>query len=306
MCTLKRILILFLLTLTACSGNTPDLPSVLASATLPSPTATQTLLPPTATPIPMAMTVNADSISVDEFDAELTRYKVAMESMGKTVSDDEAIIMVGEDLISQLLLAQGAVEVGFSMDENAYKQRLETLISKLGGVDKLSAWRQTHNYTEESFNKALKRAAASAWMRDKIMASVSLTSEQVHVRQLLLDNEDDANNYYEKLRAGASFDDLAIQVEQVDSNTRGDIGWFPRGYLLEKAVEDAAFSLEVGAYSPVMSSGIGFHILKLIERQPDRVLSPDALMVLQTNALNDWLATRRQKSSISSSIVPVP
>jgi parvulin-like peptidyl-prolyl isomerase len=132
-------------------------------------------------------------------------------------------------------------------------------------------------------------------MRDKITSAVPSTAEQVHVRQILLYNEDVANNYYNQLQAGADFDQLAAQVDPV---TRGDIGWFPRGYLTEKAVEDAAFSLEAGKYSVVIPGEVGFHIIKTLELQAGRPLSPDALLVLQNRALIDWLASRRQQSSI--------
>jgi peptidyl-prolyl cis-trans isomerase C len=202
---------------------------------------------------------------------------------------------VRDDLISQLLLAQGAFESGFVMDDTALKQRIDTLTSQIGGADKLTAWQQAHGYTEESFRVALKRAAASAWMRDKITSSVPSTAEQVHVRQILLYNEDVAKNYYNQLQAGADFDQLAAQVDPV---TRGDIGWFPRGYLAEKAVEDAAFSLEAGKYSAVIPGEVGFHIIKTLEIQADRPLSPDALLALQNRALIDWLASHRQQSSI--------
>ena len=132
-------------------------------------------------------------------------------------------------------------------------------------------------------------------MRDKIMSSVPSTTEQVHVRQILLYNEDVAQSYYAQLTTGADFNQLAAQVDPV---TQGDIGWFPRGYLAEKSVEDTAFSLEVGAYSPVVPGEVGFHIIKLLERQTDRTISPDALVTLQTRALNDWLTARRQQSKI--------
>jgi parvulin-like peptidyl-prolyl isomerase len=84
----------------------------------------------------------------------------------------------------------------------------------------------------------------------------------------------------------------------VDPVTRGDIGWFPHGYLAEKAVEDAAFSLEAGAFSAIIPSEVGFHILKLIDRQLARELSPDARSVLQAHALTDWLENRHQQSKI--------
>lgn len=293
MVTLKRTLIIFLLALTACSGGIPNLPAVLASATPLPPSATP--LPPTETPVPLAISVNGEGISMNEFNAELDRYKSAQKSLGQNITDDQALKAVRDDLTSQLLLAQGAAEAGFSMDAAALQRRIEALSSKLGGADKLKAWEQAHAYNETTFAASLKRAAAAAWMRDKIISEVPSTAEQVHVRQILLYNEDVAKNYYNQLQAGADFDALATAVDPV---TRGDIGWFPRGYLAEKAVEDAAFSLQVGAFSAIIPSKVGFHILKLIDRQPARAISPDALIVMQSLALNNWLADRRQKSTI--------
>ncbi len=240
-------------------------------------------------------TVNGEVITLDEFNAELARYKTAQEALGNTVADDVASQTVLDDLVSQVLLAQGATEAGFSLDEAALQARIDALAEKVGGAQALSAWMQAHGYSEEGFRAALKRAAAAAWMRDNIISSVPSTAEQVHVRQILLYNDEVAQNYYSQLQSGAEFEQLATQVDPV---TGGDIGWFPRGYLTEKAVEDAAFALEPGAYSPVVPSAVGFHIIKLLERQPERPLSADALLALQNRALSDWLANRRQQGNI--------
>lgn len=294
---MKHIWILILLALAACSGALPGLSAVLPTTTPVPPSATP--LPPTETPVPMALTVNAEGISLAEFNAELERYTTAAKTLGQNVSTAQATSAVRENFISQLLLDQGAVEAGFSMDDAALQKKIDTLSAQLGGVDKLKAWEQAHGYTEASFSKSLWRSSAAAWMRDKIMAAVPSTAEQVHVRQILLYNEEVAKNYYNQLQAGADFDKLAMAVDPL---TRGDIGWFPRGYLAEKAVEDAAFALQVGAYSAIVPGKVGFHILKLIERQPARAISPDALSVMQTLALNNWLADRRQQSKI----IPAP
>jgi len=294
MCTLKRFLIsIILVTLAACTAGLPGLQQVTATPTeLP---ATLTPLPPTLTSVPMAITVNGDGITVDEFASELARYKAAQASSENAPSEEQARKAVQDDLVSQLLLAQSAVESGFGLDDTALQKRLDALAAQAGGNDKLSAWQQAHGYSDESFRLVLRRSAQAAWMRDKIMSSVPASAEQVHVRQILLYNEDVAKTYYEKLQAGANFDDLAAQVDPV---TLGDIGWFPRGYLADKAVEDAAFALETGAYSAIIPGEAGFHIIKLVEREPARDLSPDALSTLQNRALIDWLAEQRQKSSI--------
>jgi peptidyl-prolyl cis-trans isomerase C len=293
--TLKQIIIILaLLCLSACSGSV----DALVTSTPLSPTDTPPPSTPTAMLLPLALTVNGEGITLDEFNAELARYQAAQTALGKPTSDQQAVAQViYEELISQLLLAQGAREAGFTLDGPALQARIDALAAKLGGADKLSAWQQAHGYNDESFRVALEREAAAAWMRDKIISAVPSTAEQVHVRQILLYNQADAQTYWDRLQTGAKFDTIAAQVDPL---TRGDIGWIPRGYLSEKPVEDAAFALEPNTYSAVVQDKVGFHILELIERQADRPLSPDQKLTLQTRALDEWLANRRQQSTASS------
>ncbi len=262
----------------------------------PTPTLTVTPAPPTATPVPSAGTVNGETIPLAEFSAEVTRYQAAQAT---PAPEAEAQRVVFDDLVAQILLAQGAAEAGFTLDDAALQARIEALAAQVGGAEQLSAWQQEHGYNQEDFKAALRRASAAAWMRDKIIAAVPLSAPQVHIRQILLYNEEVAQKYADQLQAGADFDALAAQVDPV---TGGDIGWFPRNYLAETAVEEAAFSLQAGATSAIIPSQVGYHLLKLLETQPDRPLSPDALQTLQTRALKEWLAQRRQQSTIVSNL----
>jgi len=132
-------------------------------------------------------------------------------------------------------------------------------------------------------------------MRDKIIAAVPGTAEQVHAQQILLYNEDTARQVADQLSAGADFADLAALY---DPNTGGELGWFPRGYLLEPALEEAAFSLEPGQHSDVITTEVGYHILMVLERDPQHPLSPDAYLVMQEKTLGDWLAQKRTESDI--------
>lgn len=290
MSTLKRLTLIVLFTsLSACSGAA----GIFASPTPVPPTLTP--LPPTATPAPMALTVNGEGVTVEEFNAELARYQAAQTALGNHPADQDAATAVDEEFIAQLLLAQGAGAAGFTLDEAALQKRIDGLAEEIGGADKLSAWQQAHGYSDQSFRVALKREAAAAWMRDKIMTSVPLAADQVHVRQILLYNQDNAQKILDQLKGGSDFDELAAEVDPV---THGDIGWFARGYLAEKPVEDAAFALEAGKYSDIIQDSVGFHIIKLIERQADRPLSPDELLTLQNRAVEDWLVDHRQQSSV--------
>jgi parvulin-like peptidyl-prolyl isomerase len=79
---------------------------------------------------------------------------------------------------------------------------------------------------------------------------------------------------------------------------KGDLGWFPRGYLLDQKLEAAAFELQPGEQSGVIETSIGFHILQVIQREMARSLEADARLALQTQALREWLSERRAQSEI--------
>jgi parvulin-like peptidyl-prolyl isomerase len=80
--------------------------------------------------------------------------------------------------------------------------------------------------------------------------------------------------------------------------TKGDLGWFPRGYLNDPTIEDTAFSLEPGQYSQVIQTAVGYHILYLLEKDPQHPLQSDARRVLQVKSIQDWLSERRKQSDI--------
>ena len=248
----------------------------------------------------MALTVNGEGITVVEFNAEVQRYLTSQTNLGKTVSPEEAAEAVREDLTAQLLLAQAARENGFTLDEAGLQARIESLAAQVGGPEDLSKWQTEHGYSEPAFRSALKRAAEAAWMRDKILAEVPSTAEQVHVQQILLYNQDTALSFLTQLNGGADFDELALRADPL---TRGDLGWVPRGYLLEPKIEEAAFTLTIGQYSDVIATDVGFHILRILARDSQRPLSPDAYLALQELALKNWVETQRQQAEI---VVTVP
>ncbi len=236
-----------------------------------------------------------------DFNAEVQRYLTSQQALGKTVSAQDATNAVKDDLTAQLLLAQAAHQNGFVFDDAALQKRVDALIAQIGGADALSAWESGHGYTDQAFRSELKRSAEAAWMRDKILAGVPSTAEQVHVQQILLYNQDTAQNFLNQLNGGADFDELSLKA---DPQTHGDLGWVPRGYLLDPKIEEAAFSLAVGARSDLISTGAGFHIIRVLARDPQRPLSPDAYLALQDLALKKWIDEQRQQASITFAAQP--
>lgn len=291
----KKFIWIFLTLLTALGLSACASVSTPVVVSTASQTATLTPLPPTATPEPLALSVNGENITLAEFNAEVARYTVAQTALGKTVASADATSAVIEDYVAQMLLAQAARTNGFTLDDAALQARVDSLAAQVGGAEALSKWESDHRYGEQDFRSSLRRAAEAAWMRDKIISTVPSTAEQVHVQQILLYNQDTAQNFLAQLNGGADFNELAFKADPL---TRGDLGWVPRGYLLNAQIEEAAFSLEVGGYSDVITTDVGFHIVKVLERDPNRPLSPDALLSLQELALKKWIEEQRTQANV--------
>jgi peptidyl-prolyl cis-trans isomerase C len=243
----------------------------------------------------MAATVNGEGIPLSEWDAQVTQYIQAHEALGDPVTEQAASTVVLEDLIAQVLLAQAARADGFELTPEDLEERITELTEEIGGAENLTAWQSAHGYSAATFVTALKRAAEAAHMRDKIVTAVPRTAEQVHVQQILLYNESDAISISNQLKGGVPFDAMAAAV---DPDTRGELSWFPRGYVLEHVIEEAAFSMPVGEVSEVIQSGVGYHIIKVLERDEDHPLSPDAYLALQEQALKDWIEQQRAAATV--------
>ena len=98
------------------------------------------------------------------------------------------------------------------------------------------------------------------------------TAEERRARHILLTDDDDAKakqdaeSVLAKINSGESFEQLAKDLSQDPGSASqgGDLGFFGRG-LMDKAFEDAAYLLQIGAVSPIVKSEFGYHIIKLEE-----------------------------------------
>jgi parvulin-like peptidyl-prolyl isomerase len=298
------VLTSLLLWLSACDAPTPEAATptepVFTSTIAPSPTATPT---PSPTPVPLAALVNAEPVTLAEFEAELARFQAARQALPDVplapginlATEADVRLYVLDELINQRLFAQAAYAAGFSLSQEALQARLDQLQADMGGQQALQDYLSANQYTLDGFRAELERSAAAAWMRDQLLAAFPVTAEQIHARQILLYNQEQADQVLQQIRSGQDFTGLAYYY---DPATGGDLGWFPRGYLLQPALEEAAFQLQPGSYSEVIATPLGYHILLVIAREADRRLELDALRVLQRQALGTWLNEQRDLANI--------
>ncbi len=289
--------VILMLFLVSCKLNkvepTTTLPSLTATSP-PSATRTATPFQPSPTPLPLAARVNGEGITQAELQMEVARFQASLENEGTEFAGNVREFVL-QDLITNVLLAQAAEQNGFTAEQSFVDARYAQLVTSAGGERAMTAWLAANGYEQDSFREALSRAIASAWMRDQIIAAVPTEVEQVHVRQILLQNPSDAQEALAQLQAGRDFATLAATYDPL---TNGDLGWFPRGYLTPPELEQAAFNLEPGQHSEIIETDLGYHLIEVIERDPAHPLDPEARLVLQEQALNQWVEDRREQSDI--------
>jgi peptidyl-prolyl cis-trans isomerase C len=102
------------------------------------------------------------------------------------------------------------------------------------------------------------------------------SGDTVHLRHIVVQNEDEAKDIKARLTKNESFDDLAKKYSQ-DSATAakgGDLGFLSREQVLPEFAR-VAFSLKPGEVSDPVKTPFGFHVIKLIERKTGQPASLD-------------------------------
>jgi peptidyl-prolyl cis-trans isomerase C len=257
--------------------------------------ASPTPLAPTPTPEPLAVKVNDGGVSINQYQAELKLYQESETETGKTPipADDAKTVM--DSLIDDTLLAQAAVQGGYKVDDATLQAHLDQLSKEMTNGATLKDWENKYGYTDASFRVALKQSMLAAWQRDQIINAVPETADQVNARQILVLDATLADKIYQQLQTGGDFAALA---KLYDPELGGNLGWFPRGFLTQPEIEDAAFNLQPGKYSTVIQTAFGYQIVQCIARDAKHPLSPEARRVLQGKALADWMKQKVSQSKI--------
>jgi parvulin-like peptidyl-prolyl isomerase len=243
----------------------------------------------------MAVLINGEGILLSDYQEEYNRLDSAVKTMQKTLTAEEMKTRVLDDLVGTELLNQEAKKNGFDISEADVVAHIEQLAQSMGGLDAFNAWKLSMSYSDESFKRYIIRSLGSAWERDQILKSLPEVVEQVHARQIFFSREESATLYRQRVDTGSDFATLAAEADPI---TDGDLGWFPKGYLLQPEVEEAAFKLQPGEVSGVIKSAIGYHLVQVIEKDPARQIDPDAKTSLHRNAITDWVNLAKSRSQI--------
>lgn len=279
----------------------------------PAPPPTETPIPPTPTPTePLAATVNGEPIYLSTFEEMLARYQqgqaLMMAGNPEAQSDEEQQQLVLEMLIERALIEQAAAANGIAITPEMVDQQmveLRQVAAEAGGEGGFEAWLEANNWTEEAFREALAFEMLTEQVSATVTADVPQAVEQVHARYLQVDDPALARSLQEQVEDGADFATLAQQhsLDRATGEDGGDLGYFPTGTLLVPEIEAAAFALEPGEVSNVITGTVSggeptYYLVQVVDVDPQRSLSPDRRAMLLQERFEAWLAEQKAQADI--------
>jgi peptidyl-prolyl cis-trans isomerase C len=150
-------------------------------------------------------------------------------------------------------------------------------------------------------------AVARQKVSDYLLKDVGQTAPQVHAQHILVDTKDLADSIYQQLQAGADFSETAMQQSN-DTGTAengGDLGWFTHGQMVDQ-FDAVAFSLQPGQISEPFQTQYGWHIVKVLETDPNRALTDQQMTQYRDSIVQDWVDQQMAAMKISSKVEPTP
>ena len=160
-------------------------------------------------------------------------------------------------------------------------------------LDQIISWELVYNYAkDEGFEKRAdylfqleeaKKAIMGQFVIQDVLSSVNVEDkdvleyyngnqeyfkdeQQVSAKHILVESEDKANDIYEMIKNGLSFEEVATTHSSCPSKDQGgSLGIFGRGMMVPE-FEEVAFTLEIGVISRPVKTQFGYHLILVEEK----------------------------------------
>ena len=279
------------------------------AATVATPTAAAQ--PEAAKPVPAQLPdvvakVNGEVISKGDFEQAIRN---AEQRAGGPVPPDQRDRVYRElldQMIGYRLLIQESKARKISIPDADLEARMIALKQQFPTEDAFKqALAQQHVTVDQIKADARQDMVVSKLVADAVAAKVSVKpedvqafykenpksfqeAEKVHASHILITAPKDADaatkakarakaeSILKDLKAGQDFATLAKQNSQDPGSAAngGDLGFFQQGQMVGP-FNDVAFTLKPGSLSDVVETDFGYHIIKVIEKQPGRTVPLD-------------------------------
>jgi len=288
--------------------------------------------------------VNDEIITLTEFNTAFEPYLKNIEDNYKG-KDKEAIINQAKAsflkrLVDNLLIEQEAKKAGMGIvikDEEVMDVIRDMMAKKKSNMEDFKKNLAREGTSLESLKKDIRsQMMRIRLLRREIKSKVIVSDEEigeyynknrqdyegkeaVRLKQIFLaipakadkktkaKIKEEAGQLRKRVLAGESFELLAVKYSQGPGAAQGgDIGFIEKGTIIA-AVESVAFNLPMEQVSEVIESGIGFHIIKVVDKKgaglkPIAAVREEIKTKIEDEKLEkkyeEWITSIRKKSFI--------
>jgi len=292
-------------------------------------------------PEPSAATVNGERILMSELDREMRNLLNSYPILGerKNIAElRQARSNILENLIKQELIIQEGRKLNLVPQDKEVEVEYGKIRQRFQSEEQFQEVLKQQGLTEKKLQDNVKRRMILMKVIDTVVKPTAepvtdkdisdfyeankekyKEPEKVHASHILIKVETNAtdqekydaekriNEILQQVKSGSDFAELAKKHSQCPSASRGgDLGTFGRGQMI-KEFEDAAFSTEVGQISNVVLTDFGYHIIKVQEKKPEKIMelsivSDEIKRILTAEKMNTatekWLQPLKDKSNI--------
>ena len=252
--------------------------------------------------------VGTRSFSLDYVERRL-RYDIHQGNTSYESNPSQAAALLVNEIGQEELMRQGAPEKGVDLSDEAVDAEIRRRENVPDSAD------------EKTFATAYRKAIRDSGLstqgyRDVIAADMANTAiqaifneqapktvDQVRFRAIVLTTEDAAKAALDRLRNGEDFATVAGEVsEDTASGAKGgEVDWTPRG-LLDSALDQALFSLEIGQTSDIITGQSALFIIQVLERQDQREATDSQRSMLASQAEQAWLTELQDRLGVAASL----
>jgi parvulin-like peptidyl-prolyl isomerase len=202
----------------------------------------------------------------------------------KIVFADRVVALVGEEKIMESDLESFTANIPAPFKKSFQKKALENIIDKkLFCQLALKAGLDRDREFEKKIKETEQKMLADFYIEKKLKIKINVTDEdvrnyyqqhldkysgkaRVHVMHLTTDTLGKAKKIKKMLDNGMGFEEILKNPSRKFGDLAGgDLGWLKGGSMPEP-FEREAFSLKKGEIGKIINTKIGFHIIKVIDR----------------------------------------
>jgi parvulin-like peptidyl-prolyl isomerase len=234
-----------------------------------------------------AATVDGEEIPISEIEEQFATLSEAPEVASQLEGDESGDAERGiqaqllTELIRSQLLQAAADDLDIEVTDAQVAEQREILVESAGGEEALQQTLETSDISEDELDELLRNQVIQEAIGEQLGEEVTdeevraafeadpqgQFGEQVEVRHVLTETEEEAQQAIERIESGEDFATVAqeMSIDPGSTENGGELGLVARGTTVEP-FEEAAFGAEVGELVGPVESEFGFHVIEVTDR----------------------------------------